>query len=140
VAEGTAVDIAVIMAIITGTIIMVALGSGVAFGVRIGEPRTGRVIGADTGDRAGAIGVHPPSRTRSTKSRGYGLSVISLQRLLHRPRLRVRTRTCSSGGTGASAARSTTPMSRAAQKDGSAWHHKRHRRNDPDVSLAARVI
>jgi hypothetical protein len=110
VAEGTAVGIAVITAIIITGIIMVALGSGVAFGVRIGEPRTGRVIGADTGDRAGAIGVHPPSRTRSTKSRGYGLNVILLQPLLHRLRLRVTMQTRSSGGTGVSAAPSITPM------------------------------
>jgi hypothetical protein len=136
VAEGTVVGIVVTTAIITG-ITIVALGSGAAFGVRIGVPHTGRVTGAVIGDPAGATGAHPPSRTRSTaKSHGYGLNVISLQPLRHRLRRRVTMRTRSSGGTGVSVAPSTTPMSRAAQKGGSAWHRKRHLHSEVDVSLA----
>ena len=135
-AEVMVAGIVVTTAIITDITTTEALGFGAAFGVRIGVPRTGRVTGAVIGDPAGGTGAHPPSRTRSTKSRGYGLNVISLQPLLHRLRLRVRTRTRSSGGTGVSVAPSTTPMSRAAQKGGSAWHRKRHLHSEVDVSLA----
>jgi hypothetical protein len=136
VAEVMVAGIVVTTAIIMDITTTEALGSGAAFGVRIGAARTGQVTGAVTGDPAGDIGAHPPSRTRSTKSRGYGLNVISLQPLLHRLRRRVRMRTRSSGGTGVSVAPSTTPMSLAAQKAGSAWHRKRHRPSDVDVSLA----
>ena len=99
-AEGTVVGIVVTTAI-TDITTTAASVSGAAFGVRIGAPLTGRVTGAVIGDPAGAIGVRPPSRTRSTRrSRGYGLNVISLQPLLHRLRLRVTMQPRSSGGTG----------------------------------------
>jgi hypothetical protein len=140
VAEVMVVGIVVTTAIITDITTTEVLGSGAAFGVRIGVPRTGRVTGAVIGDPAGDIGAHPPSRTRSTKSRGCGLNVILLQPLPHRLRLRVTMQTRSSGGIGVSVAPSITPTSRAAQKAGSAWRRKRHRRNDADASLAVRSI